>query len=151
LRPSQPPARVAIAAHGHNGDQASDFLLFASGPLPFDYEQGVRFGEARAQIKCGATLYDTVMTDPLGALDVDRSTLNAFITGDVHIQYPHEPNTFINRCPDASFDGLDCTDDYVVNVQSGVCRGGKCVITCKADWADCVGIPQNGCEISLTN
>jgi hypothetical protein len=156
IRASVPPDRVAIAGHGHNGDQACDFLLFARGPLPSQYEQGARFGEARAQIRCGAQVYDTVMTDPFGALDVDRSTLNAFITGDVHIQYPHLPVTLLNGCEDPAKEGLDCTNDYTVHVQSGTCQAGQCVIACKAPdatsaWGDCDGVGRNGCETDLSS
>src|SRR6185436_641990 len=100
VRPSQPPDRVALSGRGKNGDKDCTFLLFAKGPLPSQFEQGARGGEARAMIRCGAESYDTIMTDPFGVNDVDRSVLGALFTGYIHIDYPHDPVPMFNRCAD---------------------------------------------------
>jgi hypothetical protein len=156
VRPSQPPDRVALSGRGKNGDKDCTFLLFAKGPLPSQFEQGARGGEARAMIRCGAESYDTIMTDPFGVNDVDRSVLGALFTGYIHIDYPHDPVPMFNRCADPANEGLDCSDDHTVHVQSAVCHGGKCVITCQppdatSAWGDCDGLASNGCEMDLTS
>ena len=154
VRPSLPPDRAAIAGRGKNGDRECTFLLFVRGPDAFEFDQGARSGQARAQIHCGEVLYDTVMTDPFGILDVDRSALSTFTSGSVHLGYPHVPGPFFNRCADPEKEGLDCTNGMTAHVQSGVCHAGQCVITCQpgdatSTWGDCDGIAENGCETDL--
>jgi len=156
IRASYPADRVAIAGHGHNGDKNCTFLLFARGPIWWEWEQGVRWGEGRVQIRCGAEIYDTIANDPFGADDVDNSALARFGSGYVHVVYPHNPSDFVNPCADPAKEGLDCTDSNTKNVQSGVCHGGQCVITCQAPtatsaWGDCDGLARNGCELDLTS
>jgi hypothetical protein len=153
VRPSEPADRVAIAGHGHNGDQACDFLLFARGPFPIDYDLGVRFGEARAQIRCGSLVYDTIMNEPFPARDVDRSTLSRFTSGDVHVQYSHDTTAAMTGCRP----GLDCTNERTVHVQAGICRSAEdCDVTCvppdaTSAWGNCDRLGSNGCEADLTS
>ncbi len=44
-------------------------------------------------------------------------------------------------CPEAgSFRAIDT-----------VCTGGRCLVSCEADWGDCDMDPSNGCETNLRN
>jgi hypothetical protein len=149
IRPSQPPERAAIFGKGKNGDKDCTFLLYARAPLPWEFEQGGRWGEARAQITCGEEHYDTFLGDLGGATDVDWSGLARFGSGYVHLVYPHEPQDMPNPCNGADKEGLDCTNTYTKNVTAGVCMAEKCVITCAAGWGNCDGLSSNGCELDL--